>query len=94
MEALLYASQLPANAHQDRAACSSNFELTLDLAELDRYERDKARTTLLAKAQVEAVASLPSQWRGKAYQRREEPLNPAGREQAEERAALRCSASS
>ena len=36
MEALLDASQLPASAHQDRAARSSHFELTLDLAELAR----------------------------------------------------------
>ena len=44
LEALLYASQLPATAHQARAACPSDFELTLDLAELERHAREKART--------------------------------------------------
>ena len=41
VDELLYAIQQPANAHQERADRSSDFELTLDLAELDRYERDK-----------------------------------------------------
>ena len=67
LEALLYASQLLATAHQARAACSNDFGLTFDLAELECHAREKARTALLAKAQVESVASLPSQWRWKAY---------------------------
>ena len=42
LEALLYAISWPAAAHQARAARSSDFELTLDLAELAPRAREGA----------------------------------------------------
>ena len=62
-------------------------QLTAKRAQLtSQAEREAPKGTKqappLVLAQVEAFAALPTQWKGKRYRRREEPLNPAAREQA------------
>ena len=45
----------------------------------------------MTKAQVEAVAMLPTEWRGERYRRTETPLNPTARAEADEKASLKWS---
>ena len=84
LENLLYASEGPAAIHAKRIASISDIELSSDLLAVEQRMQRKRRIEALAVAQVEAVASLPTQWRGKAYRRKEVALNPAAREEAED----------
>ena len=84
LENLLYASEGPAAIHAKRIASVSDIELSSDLLAVEQRMQRKRRIEALAVAQVEAVASLPTQWRGKAYRRKEVALNPAAREEAED----------
>ena len=84
LENLLYASEGPAAIHAKRIASVSDIELSSDLLAVELRMLRKRRVEALAVAQVEAVASLPTQWRGKAYRRKEVALNPAAREEAED----------
>ena len=86
LEALYYASRVPAEEHIARDAASSDLTLSDDLAAYRAADQLHAHTAARTLAQVEADAALPTQWKGKEYRRSEVPLNPAAREEVEDKA--------
>ena len=91
LEALYYESRVPADEHSSRDAATSDWTLTDDMAAYRAAELLRASTSTRSQAQAEAVATLPTQWKGKAYRRKEVPLNPAAREEAEDLATAKWS---
>jgi hypothetical protein len=80
----LHAAALPgANLYHTRQAGVDDATLGDDLRAQQRHSRTKSLEKETTAALAEHLAELPSRWVGKAYKRKEAPLNPAQREEEE-----------
>lgn len=91
LEALHYAIRIPAEEYMARDAAISDLTRSDDLAAYRAAESAQNRAAGRTLALVEAVASLPTQWKGKGYRRKEAPFNPTTRAEAESKALARWS---
>ena len=85
------AAQDPAQELIERVGTTSNHTLTEDWGIAAARAAAGDERAVLAKAQAVALALLPTQWKGRVYRRREVPMNPTQREDAELAKLLRWS---